>query len=319
MPLLILGMTGCVKYNGQGKPGKSSNSQSQVSSDASSVNSGESSISSASEASSGSNADSSSVAPASSSSQTPSSQETNADELPKGTQVKVYLVFGEYGKYKGTAVNSKVASLFLEHTMELTANVGDALPGADDVTSSVSGSKFVAWTAYNNDGKLTSYTKVPGYKDKILYASFSGGQGGSYSGNSGSGSSETPSSPASDTPASEGNLPTTGYGFKFSDGSYMQSTRVADDNGFEQHRIDHRSFTKDQLFQLYNFEKGEGWVVDVDGYSFGGTSSSDKTWQSYLSIDYTTRQYKVMQDFNVEAIYIKLKFGEDQIYFQLEK
>ena len=159
VPLVLSGMVGCVKYNGRGKNhGKSS---SEVAT--------------------------SSVAPSSSSKQGKTSQPAS-DELPIGTEVKVYLVFGEYGLYKNNPVNTNVESLFLEHTMELEAKVGDRLPTRDDVTSTVSGSTFVAWTSYNNDGKLTEYTKVPGYQNKILYASFSGGGG-----QGGGGSSSQPS------------------------------------------------------------------------------------------------------------------------------
>ena len=178
MPLILSGLAGCVKYNGRGKSRKTS-----------------------------SIAETSSVVPdnskaSSSANNQGKSSQIASDELPVGTDVKVYLVFGEYGLYKNNPVNTSVESLYLEHTMELEAKVGDRLPTRDDVTSSVSGSVFVAWTSYNNDGKLTEYTKVPGYQNKILYASFSSGSsstssnpsGGSSStgGSSQSGSSQTP-------------------------------------------------------------------------------------------------------------------------------
>ena len=165
IPLLISGMTGCVKYNGKGKNRGKTTSTPAVSTstlpDSGSQGQGSSQQdNTSSQPSGGGNSSSSS------------------DELPLGTEVKVYLVFGEYGLYQNNPVNTKVEALFLEHTMELTAKVGDRLPTRDDVTSSVTNSKFVAWTAYNNDGKLTEYTKVPGYQNKILYASFGGGNGG---------------------------------------------------------------------------------------------------------------------------------------------
>ena len=153
IPLIISGMTGCVKYNGRGKSRKSNTS-----------------------------AETTSVAPESSSSKQGKTSQPVSDELPVGTDVKVYLVFGPNGLYKNNPVETNVDALFLEHAMELDVKVGDRLPTRDDVTSSVSGSVFAAWTSYNNDGKLTEYTKVPGYNNKILYASFSGGNGGGSSG-----------------------------------------------------------------------------------------------------------------------------------------
>ena len=167
---LVCGMVGCVKYNGRGK---SKNKTSAP-------------------------AETTSVAPEASSSKPIKTSTPVSDELPTGTEVKVYLVFGPNGLYKNNPVNTNVEALFLEHTMELTAKVGDRLPTRDDVTSSVSGSTFVAWTSYNNDGKLTEYTKVPGYENKILYASFSSGNGGGSSqggggSSQGGGSSSQPS------------------------------------------------------------------------------------------------------------------------------
>ena len=170
VPFLVCGMVGCVKYNGRGK------SKTKTSAPA----------------------ETTSISPEASSSKQGKTSQPQSDELPVGTEVKVYLVFGEYGLYKNNPVNTNVEALFLEHTMELTAKVGDRLPTRDDVTSSVNGSTFVAWISYNNDGKLTEYTKVPGYENKILYASFSSGNsGGSSQGGGGSsqggGSSSQPS------------------------------------------------------------------------------------------------------------------------------
>lgn len=305
IPLILAGLSGCVKYNGQGKPGKKSSSD--VTPDSSEVNPASSDV-----------APSSGEEPASSVAPNPSSDPTPAqsDELPKGAEVKVYLVFGEYGLYNGNPVNDNIETMFLEHAMELNAKVGDLLPN-DEVTSSVEGSHFVCWISYNNDGKLTEYLKVPGYQNKILYASFTGGKGGGQGGNHGGGGEIVPPTPGEYTPASTGALPSSGYGFKFSDDSYMAAVRTNDDNGFQQHLINHRSFVKDQVFQLYDFENKAGWTVDIDPWSFGGNSAESTNWKAYLSHNYSNHTYTVLQDFNVESIYIKLKFGEDQIYFQL--
>ena len=304
IPLILASLSGCVKYNGQGKPGKKSSSE--QSPDTSEVQPSSSDVS----PSSGEEA-SSSVSPQSS-----SDPVTPSDELPKGSEVKVYLVFGEYGLYQGNPVNNKIPSMFLEHAIELTAKVGDLLPN-DEVTSSVTGSHFVCWVAYNNDGKLTEYLKAPGYQNKILYASFAGGQGGGQGGNHGGGGEIVPPTPGEYTPSTTGALPTSGYGFKFSDNSYMLAVRTNDDNGFEQHLINHRAFTTGQVFQLYDFANNGGWTVDIDPWSFGGNSDTSTNWKAYLTHNYSNHTYTVVQDFNVESIYIKLKYGEDQIYFQL--
>ena len=198
VPLMAIIMTGCVKYNGQGKNGPKSSTEpaSQESQNSENPASSEGPVSSES------GSQQSSENPTSS--QTPSSTPASGENLPAGTAVKVYLVFGEYGKYKGNFVNTSVDSLFLEHTMEYSAKVGEDLPGKADVTSSVEGSKFVAWTAYNNDGKLTEYTKVPATYDKVLYAKFSDGSGQSSSSSSPSGSqSSNPDQSQPSTPSEE--------------------------------------------------------------------------------------------------------------------
>ena len=92
MPLLTLILSSCVMYNGQGKPGTKSSTPTP-----SSVPEAQSSVSPID----------TSIEPPS-----PPSHE-DKEELPEGTAVKVYLVFGEYGLYKGNPVNSKVESLFL--------------------------------------------------------------------------------------------------------------------------------------------------------------------------------------------------------------
>ena len=286
MPLLLFGLTGCVLYNGQGKPSKSSAApKSNSSAEPSSVvPSGDSSTP---------GGEGSSV--------TPQSSEVDPDALPKGTEVKVYLVFGEYGLYNNEAVTTKNEAYFLEHVKEMTLKVGDLLPTDKEVTSSVEGSKFLRWVAYNDDGKLTEYIKVPGYDNKILYAWFSGGNGGTYSGGSESGTvtPEEPQEPSTDA------LPTSGYGLVFGDNSYIQAVRAEDFEDYSQFKINSCSFTTGQTFKLYNFEKSEGWVVELKG---------SLTVSEYVLTDYTKQEYKVLQDFSVESIYIKMKFGADEIW-----
>ena len=290
--LLALGLSSCVMYNGQGKPGANKSSQKQEqslpveqTSDAGDVSSVE----------------------------MPEPPNHNEPEnLPDETDVTVYLVFGEYGKYNDEFVTTSIGSpVYLEHAISYPTKVGADLPGKDKVKSSVPNSVFVAWVAYNNDGKLTEYLKAPAIDGKILYASFSGGNGGTH------GSSETqPTPPPTPTyePSSTGALPTSGYGFLFGDNSYMAGAHTDDFDGFSQYLISNKKFVKDQTFQLCDFGNGNAtWVINIDAYSFGGTSANSENWKEYLSNDGT--KYTVLKDFNVDSIYIKLKMGSDQIYF----
>ena len=314
VPLLISGLSGCVKYNGKGKSSKSTSpASSQVTPSGDGEGSSVPAPSSSDPGQGGSSGGE--VTPPT---PTPTPQPADSDELPVGTAVKVNLVFGVYGKYKGEAVNSTIESLFLEHAIQIDAKVGDLLPN-DEVTSAVADSHFVSWVSYNNDGKLTEYLKVPGYDNKILYASFTGGKsGGVNPGATGGGGQTAPSNPGTVTPPDSGDLPASGYGFKFSDGSYIEAVHTNDFDGFSQYVVNNKSFTSGQTFQLYNFGEKAGWIVSIDPWSFGGDSNSSVAWRSYLSLDYNAQQYKVLQDFSVESIYIKLKYGEDQIYFQLK-
>lgn len=91
-------------------------------------------------------------------------------------EVTTYLVIGENGRYKGQP-GKDIASLYLENTVEFIAKVGEDLPTKEDVTSTVNGSEFKYWQAYNGGGALTQYDKVPNARGKILYACFGGGEG----------------------------------------------------------------------------------------------------------------------------------------------
>ena len=291
IPLLIGGLSGCVKYNGQGKPG------------------GKSVTPSANTNTSANPSGDTSVTPPD---PTPHSTDDDAKE---GDKITVYLVFGQYGKYEGEFVNTNEESLYLEHVKKMTEMVvGSDLPGKDKVTSSVEGSVFDTWVMYKNDGKLTSYTKVPAIDNAILYASFENGKGGGQgNGGSGGGSSTTEF-----TPSTAEENQTSGYGFKFlgQHVTYMAAVHTDDFDGFQQYKLTNRAFKKNQEFQLYDFSNiTSGWTVDLDKYSFGGSESHPNEWQKYLSNDGS--KYTVLQDFNASDVYIKLKFGEDQLYFAL--
>ena len=286
VPLLMAGLTGCVKYNGQGKPG----GKSATPTPSSSVPSGDTS-----------------VTPPDA---TPHETENDSKE---GDKITVYLVFGQYGKYEGEFVNTNEESLFLEHVKKMTdVTVGSDLPGKDKVTSSVEGSVFQTWVMYKNDGKLTEYTKVPAINNAILYASFSGGSSSGGSGSGSGGSSTTEYKPSSSTETAS-----TGFGFIFlgAHKTYMVGEYTQDFDGFKQYKLTARAFTKNQEFKLYDFEHDASWVVAIDGYSFGGTSATATEWQKYLSND--GEKYTVLQDFNASEVYIKIKEGSDQVYFSL--
>ena len=295
--LLAMGLSSCVMYNGQGKPGAS---KEKAASSAEPVNY--------------------SIEPATP--PAPHGAGESEQQVPADTTVKVYLVFGENGLYKGNPVTEKNTALFLEHVKEFSGKVGEDLPDKNDVTSSVSGSTFVAWTAYNNDGKLTEYTKFPSVDNKILYASFTGGQGGPHSGGSGSGGSgsggETPQPQPSEYPGStNGTLPTTGFGLVFSDGSYMDATETTGFEGFLQYYITKRSFKQGQSFSLYDFTNKVGFLAKViNDYSFGGNPESP-AYSQYISTDTTNKRYVVLKDFNAESIYLKFKTDNDEIYVEL--
>ena len=295
--LLAMGLSSCVMYNGQGKPGASKSNQQQQSIP---------------------------VEPSSDAGNTTSQEmptppiHTDPENLPEGTAVTVYLVFGEYGKYEGEFVTNRIeAPVYLEHAIALATTVGADLPGRNKVNSSVPHSEFVAWTSYNNDGKLTEYVKVPGIDGKILYASFNGGEGGKHGDTD---VQPTPQPEPTYEGPSTGSLPTTGFGFLFSDNSYMAASHTDDFNGFSQYLISNKKFVKDQTFKLCDFGHDNAtWTIKIDPYSFGGTSSNSENWKDYLSNDGT--QYKVLKDFNIKSVYIKLKMVDnvsyDEIYFDL--
>ena len=297
--LLAMGLSSCVMYNGQGKPGASKD---KASSSQEPVNY--------------------SIEP--STPPAPHGGGESGEPVAPETSVKVYLVFGENGLYKGNPVTTNNAALFLEHVVEFTGVVGSDLPGESDVTSSVSGSKFVAWTAYNNDGKLTEYTKVPNVDNKILYASFTGGQGGSHSGGgSGGGGGETPQ-PSEYTPSTVGTLPTTGMGLRFSDGSYMVGEDAGTYEGFTQQVIRMRSFKQGQAFALCNFagdadsdyKPVDFLAVSINPFSFGG-NDKQPVYDQYISTDTANKRYVVLKDFNAESVYLKFKYQSDEIYIGL--
>lgn len=107
-----------------------------------------------------------------------------------------------------------------------------------------------------------------------------------------------------------------GYGLRFGNGRTVLAIDLGekDYGGRDQYKIVRQSFKKDDTFSLYNFFAKESWVIDVDGWSFGGDAEHLNRWEAYLSKGATS--YTVLQDFTAD-IYLKFKFEDDQIYFDL--
>lgn len=276
LPLASLILSGCVMYNGKDPNASADDSQStDTTSDTTTSE------------------DNSNSSSTSSGSETPVTPDT--PNVPTG-QVTTYLVLGEYGLYQGEK-GSDVESLFLENTITLTATVGNDLPGKDDVTST-SNSTFKYWQAYEGGGAPVVYSSVPAEDGKILYAVFEDGDGSS-----------------SVTPAPDDGLPKSGYGLYFADKSYVVGTLQdsKDEQGRTQYLIKNYTFKKDAKFTIYDFGNQKGWVENLDGYSFGGSSASSTYWQKYLSK--STSFYTVLVDFFAD-IYLKMQYEDNLIYFE---
>ena len=105
-----------------------------------------------------------------------------------------------------------------------------------------------------------------------------------------------------------------GYGLKFGNGRTILAQDMEDYGGYTQKKIIRQQFKKDDTFALYNFSTKASWVVNVDGYSFGGDAEHLNKWEAYLSIGATS--YTVLQNFTAD-IYLKFKYENDQVYFDL--
>ena len=106
-----------------------------------------------------------------------------------------------------------------------------------------------------------------------------------------------------------------GYGLKINNRTLLAVEQDGQDySGRTQYKITRQSFKTGDSVSLYNFSTGDTWVIDVDPYSFGGDSGSSTKWNNYLTKNAST--YTVKQDFSAD-IYIKLKYNDDQIYFDL--
>ncbi len=284
-PLIALGVSSCVKYNGKDPKADKSSAESETSESASSEGS-----SSSSEEGSGSSGSESSES---------SSEGSSEEEEPTfGEEVTTYLVLGEYGLFRGEP-GTTVPDKFLENTISYKAKIGSPLPTKTDITTTVSGSSFVCWQTYENTGSPKEYSVVPAKEGVILYAKFSGGSGG---GGGGGGGGD--------------GLPTEGFGFMFTDSSYVVGTLQdeKDAQGRIQYKISDYAFHTGDTFQLYDFANKAGWVENLDPYSFNNTSGSGNFWPHYIN---KGSYYTVLTDFTAE-VYLKMAYEDNVIYFGIK-
>ena len=213
-----------------------------------------------------------------------------------------YLMMSPFGSLniEGAPVKGKVTSKFYENTITWVAEPGSALPTKDEVESSVDGASFRGWAYYDPDKSDVVpdyYTVVPATSGLALKAIFDGtnASGG------GSGGGDTPIA--------------TGYGLMFGDGTYKVGTHVDPNEGYEQYLVENVSFKSGVTVQLYNFDKSEGWIVDINPYSFNAKGDANVIAQYLQQSDAT--HWVAMKDFTCSGVYIQLKYQADRVYFGL--
>ena len=208
-----------------------------------------------------------------------------------------YLKLSPYGRLvvdDELIAGVDVPEMFYENCVAYEAAAGSTLPVAvstlgDDVV-------FRGWFQYNNNIYPDKIDKVPATSGQTLLAIFDGPTGGG------------------------GGVVVEGYGFMFTDGTKVYATdmgeTVVGETTYHQYSVLNYTFQEGKSFQLYDYGNAAGWVIDVDGWSFGGTSATDSLWKTYLSKGDT--HYTVMKTFTAD-VYIKLAFGNDNIYFGLKQ
>ena len=112
-------------------------------------------------------------------------------------------------------------------------------------------------------------------------------------------------------------MPDEGFGIIFADGEkFAAGSYEGESEGYLQYQLHGYHFQKDEQFKLYNFERKEGWVDNIDGWSFGGASAEDTKWEEYL--EKGAEYYTVKKDFYAD-MFIKLKAEGNNIYFGLDR
>ena len=257
LPLALVTLSSCVKYNGRNKDGSPKG-----------------------ETTSGA------VDPSGTTSVDPSSP----DDPGSQTTVHLYLTLGPNGLYDGNP-GAAIPAKFLENTVEGDFVVGNALPGTDHVTSTITNAKFSYWV---NRDTTEIVTSVPA-TEAVLVAVYVNGDGDAI-------------------PANR-----SGFGFLFSprkiDNRVVERTYIGEESGTDpqgrpQYHVEDISFFKDEHFVLYDFGHEAGWVEPIEETSLGGH------WQDYLEI--VDGYFNVKQDFSAIDIYIKVALGNNSIYMALK-
>lgn len=212
-----------------------------------------------------------------------------------GSEHTTYLMLSPFGSivdYEGISTKGEVSDKYYENTVVLKAEAGTALPTAEQVQTTVEGASFRGWAYYDesNDNVWPDYYKtVPTENFVALKAIFDGTITSSGGGGGGSPSQSSK------------------YGIIFGDGttSFGSPMEKTDEQGRSQYLIKGQSFKKNDVFSLYDASTKGTWVINLDGYSLGGTAENQEAWKSYLSVDFDKQIYKVLQDFKGD-LYIKL-------------
>ena len=111
-------------------------------------------------------------------------------------------------------------------------------------------------------------------------------------------------------------LPTTGFGFLFTNGSFIAGEPAGEFDGKEQFLMSAVTFAEGDKFQVYDFGNKAGWVEAIDGWSFDGDSAQSEAWKEYLEMGES--QYTVKQTFTAD-VYLKIGIDGNSIYFGLVK
>lgn len=236
---------------------------------------------------------SSSVAPTTQTSTSGEEPTTSSSTLPPAPtgSVNLYLVLGPNGRYEGNKMDD-YASKYLENTYVGVFNIGDSLPGGEKVTSVVTGSSFSHWV--NRD--TTETVSVVPAEDSVLVAVFVDGDG-------------------ANRPEPSKDIPEEGFGFLFqapAGGKPRYALGVDEGVDYQQRpqkHVPNMSFYKDEKFQLYDFKRAAGWTVPLEAACLDGHVD-----------EYLLRNgdwYEVLKDFNAKDIYIKLSYGNDELYMGL--
>ena len=92
--------------------------------------------------------------------------------------------------------------------------------------------------------------------------------------------------------------------------AHEPATRVGDNEGYTQYKIENMVFLEDMVFFAYNFTTETGFSVAINPYSL------EQEYEQYIEYDSKTGGYRVKQSF-IANVYIQLKYGQDRLYIEL--